>query len=608
MLRPRSLNQRFFYFLLLPVALLLFTMNFVALIYARNTMFDQWREASILKLQRAAHQVDMRLSRVKDRLGVVDHTVGSSFSSEIRECVLNQLREIEGVERVELIEAVQERGRHMPGGVSHGQVRKPGEGRPSQDMGHGHRLTKRIAEVTPPRYDCLVDHETVSVVKELKDDSGNSIGRIEVVMSFPYLIQDVVASTWWGSLRAFIVDEEGRVLICTTHGGRERLGDNEDPLELKTLGALREEPSGTILGEGHPPSEVSGFFRLQEAPWTLVVFAPGKEILAPIIRFRNTFTLVGTALILLVMVLIRFVTAGTVSSIQDVSRAAERIAAGDFEAVLRVRTRDEVGRLVGNFNTMARQLEDRIRLKEALDVAMEIQQSLLPTEAPFIEGLDIAGRSVYCDETGGDYYDFIHFPEHRPGRISVVIGDVIGHGIGAALLMTTVRALLRARMTQPGSLSRAVSDVNTLLCSDTDKTDSFMTLFVLELDTMRRDGCWVRAGHDPAVVYDPLTDRFNELRGQGMALGISSSYAFSEYRYSSWAEGQIIIMGTDGIWEAEDPQGRPFGKERLFDIVRRHRFESSARIVQAVIEDLDSFRGANPQQDDVTLVVVKAVG
>lgn len=382
MLRPRSLNQRFFYFLLLPVALLLFTMNFVALIYARNTMFDQWREASILKLQRAAHQVDMRLSRVKDRLGVVDHTVGSSFSSEIRECVLNQLREIEGVERVELIEAVQERGRHMPGGVSHGQVRKPGEGRPSQDMGHGHRLTKRIAEVTPPRYDSLVDHETVSVVKELKDDSGNSIGRIEVVMSFPYLIQDVVASTWWGSLRAFIVDEEGRVLICTTHGGRERLGDNEDPLELKTLGALREEPSGTILGEGHPPSEVSGFFRLQEAPWTLVVFAPGKEILAPIIRFRNTFTLVGTALILLVMVLIRFVTAGTVSSIQDVSRAAERIAAGDFEAVLRVRTRDEVGRLVGNFNTMARQLEDRIRLKEALDVAMEIQQSLLPTEAP----------------------------------------------------------------------------------------------------------------------------------------------------------------------------------------------------------------------------------
>ena len=137
------------------------------------------------------------------------------------------------------------------------------------------------------------------------------------------------------------------------------------------------------------------------------MIAPGKEILSPMVRLRMYYLMTGTGFIFLILLVIRFVTRGTVSSIRNISRAADKIARGDYGDPLPVKSRDEVGELTRSFNTMALQLEERIRLKEALDVAMEVQQNLLPTQMPKVKGLDIAGKSIYCDETGGDLYDFL---------------------------------------------------------------------------------------------------------------------------------------------------------------------------------------------------------
>jgi phosphoserine phosphatase RsbU/P len=253
---------------------------------------------------------------------------------------------------------------------------------------------------------------------------------------------------------------------------------------------------------------------------------------------------------------------------------------------------------------MAEQLEERIRLKEALDLAMEVQQGLLPREAPKIEGLDIAGKCIYCDETGGDYYDFMEFSE-LDGRIGVVVGDVAGHGIGAALIMATVRSLLRSRVTQPGTLSQVITDVNRLLCLDTSNSMSFMTLFFMLADRLNQKINWVRAGHDPAIIYDASTDSFRELRGSGIALGVDETLSFHEYEYAGWTDDQIIVIGTDGIWETVDDQGEMYGKERLLDLIRRHRDRSAQEIVQTITDALVEFRHTAPQQDDITLVVVK---
>ncbi len=602
MIKVKSLQQRLMLFLLLPVAALLLGMGIVGFIYARNSLLTQWREAAVLKLQRAAHEVDMRLSRPLKWLEMYNDTGGEHFDEHTQEWILEQLRQLEGVVKVELDRVDEERDDPM---VHMHREQHGAQGAMMSGMVQFHRA--RITEITPPRYDTLLQHETVSIISELHDTNGVKLGQLEVVIRFHYLLENLGATGWWQSGRAFLVDNTGKVLVCGDPE-RRQLGENNDPLELATLKAIKEQKSGTILGQGHPPNEVSGFYQLEEAPWSLVMVAPGREILAPIVKFRNYYIVGGSLFVLSILLLIRLVTGRTVSSIKDVSSAAESIAQGDYSAFLPVKTKDEVGQLRQNFNTMVSQLQERMRLKREMNLAMEVQQSLLPQRPPQIVGFDIAGKSIYCDETGGDYYDFIKFPELGQGHMGVAVGDVAGHGIAPALLMTTVRAFLRSRvLTQPEDLADAITDVNRLLCADTAETGNFVTLFFMLIDSGSGKVRWVRAGHEPALVYDPSTDSFSELYGDGIALGVDENWSFEEQIRELWFDSQIVLIGTDGIWESENPQGESFGKRRLKEIIRQHKNKSSEEIVQAVTDALANHRETAPQQDDVTMVVIKKV-
>jgi sigma-B regulation protein RsbU (phosphoserine phosphatase) len=233
---------------------------------------------------------------------------------------------------------------------------------------------------------------------------------------------------------------------------------------------------------------------------------------------------------------------------------------------------------------------------------MEVQQNLLPAAPPPMAGLDIAGKSIYCEETGGDYYDFLDMDDHK---IDVMVGDVAGHGISSALLMTTARAFLRLRAALPGTIKEIVADVNTQLCKDVQDSGQFMTLFYAEIDVRKNHICWVSAGHDPALLFEPATDSFTALSGKGLPLGVDEKAVYDETRHPI-LPGNIIIFGTDGVWEAPNPQGEMFGKDRLQDIVRVHAGHSAHQIVEAVIAAVERFQGANHRrQDDITLTVIK---
>lgn len=337
------------------------------------------------------------------------------------------------------------------------------------------------------------------------------------------------------------------------------------------------------------------------------MIAPGAEILAPVIRFRNYYFAIGGAFIVLVSIYIRWIAGRTAIAIRSVAEAAQKVAQGDTDVSLATRRTDEVGQLVGSFNRMVRQLNEGIRLRQALSLAREVQQSLLPAVPPHVRGLDIAGRSLYCQETGGDYYDFLHFSEWESGRVVIAVGDVVGHGIGAALLMSTARALLRARLLHCAELARVLGEVNRLLCLDTAQNANFITIFLVMLDPDRKHVCWARAGHDPALVYDPVTDTFSQWIGEGVALGVEETHSFQENEFSQWHAGLIILIGTDGIWETESPEGEMFGKDRLHAILRENREASAAEILQAVLDSVRDFRREAPQLDDITLVVVKII-
>lgn len=603
----KSLQKRLAVSLLLPVALLLLAVGILGFAYASQSLFALWREATTLQLQRSAHQIDMRLGSIKEWLQMFHRTAGAGDALAIQEWLIEQLKSQQGVTQVQLNWVQEDCAGENPLKARQ-EKRGPGMGKGMPMMpGRGMMRFKRakIVEITSPQYDSVVEHQTVSLISDLLDANGQVVGKLEVVVRFNYLIQDLMTGQSFKDLKTFLVDRSGRVLTCNVPNGPMRLGEDDDPLAIETVQALQRQPSGTILGEGHPPDQVSGFYRLREAPWSLVVFSPGREVLVPIIRFRIYYVVTGLAFILAILLLMRLVMGRTIASIKRVSAAAEKIAQGRYGAPLPVTTEDEVGQLTRSFNTMVGQLEEGVRLKEALDLAMEIQQSFLPRNAPHVDDLDIAGETIYCDETGGDYYDFLELFQLGDGRLAVAVGDVAGHGIGAALLMTTVRAFLRGRAVHPGSAGEMITDVNRLLCIDTANSGNFVTLFFLFLDAPRRELHWIRAGHDPALVYDPASDSFDELKGSGMALGVDDTFEYRDNLLEEWRDGRLIVIGTDGIWEAENPWGEMYGKDRLRSVMQRNSRLSAEQILRAVIADLNDFRQNAPQNDDITLVVVK---
>ncbi len=244
------------------------------------------------------------------------------------------------------------------------------------------------------------------------------------------------------------------------------------------------------------------------------------------------------------------------------------------------------------------------KIKTSLEDASRIQQTLLPKSDPEVEGYDIAGQSIWCDETSGDYYDFIYPGDWKQEKVGIVVADVIGHGISAALLMTTVRASLRERILSPGNGPDIVSHVNNSLVKDIEQLNLFVTMFYSEIDLNQKCFRWVHAGHESAILYDTIKDDFETLGGDGVPLGIMGDWTYEEAEIQI-ISGQIILIGTDGIKEACNSQGEYFGNDRLMTIIREHAAKPAKDILREVFETLDVFRFPAERKDDETLVIIK---
>jgi len=280
----------------------------------------------------------------------------------------------------------------------------------------------------------------------------------------------------------------------------------------------------------------------------------------------------------------------------------EKVSRGNLNDMVPVITSDEFGYIAGHTNTMIEGLRHRSQLLTSLELAEEVQQNLLPKHPPAIAGVDISGTSLYCDQTGGDYYDFLALPEHRLG---VLVADAADHGIGSALHMTTARAFLKYGASQYDEPAGYIEKVNRYLYQDSSETGRFMTLFFLEIDPSAKRLRWIRAGHDPASLFNPADKTFSELDGEGIALGLTPDYAFQSYTLNGWMPGAIVLIGTDGIREARNVNDEMFGTERLYETVRRHSDESAQQILEKVIRSYQIFQEGVEQEDDVTLVVLK---
>ena len=255
--------------------------------------------------------------------------------------------------------------------------------------------------------------------------------------------------------------------------------------------------------------------------------------------------------------------------------------------------------------TLRRRERERDQLRHSLELAREIQQKLLPKENPGIAGLDVTGKIIYCDETGGDYYDFIDIKHSSSEQLGVVVADVVGHGISSALIMASVRSAIRQRLAMPGSISQIITDVNCQMSEDLADAHQFVTLFYLVVDPDTPTLKWVRAGHEPAILYDPVADDFIELHGSGMALGVDQHFQYEENQKQDFSRGSIVVLATDGVWEARNENGQMFGRTAVYDIIRKNSAASADEIMEAVFSQIKQFLEASKPEDDLTLVVVK---
>ncbi|MGD9300358.1 MAG: SpoIIE family protein phosphatase [Desulfobacterales bacterium] len=352
---------------------------------------------------------------------------------------------------------------------------------------------------------------------------------------------------------------------------------------------------------------IAGQYFVIVVPKSVVMTLP-EEVGQMFVGFSKEQTAITSAAVVLALFLVGIVAFFTsrinTGHILTLVDAWKRLAKGDFSVRLKARMKDERDQLIHAFNEIVPKIEEHMKMSRALGLAQEVQQSLLPQHDPSLPGFDIAGKSLYCDETGGDYYDFIETYLDGQAGLAVVVGDVSGHGVSSALLMATARALIMLRSTMPGEAAGVINDVNRYLSRDTAQTGNFMTFFYCELTTGDSEIRWVRAGHDPALVYDPIADEFHELKGKGMALGLDTRFEYESF-HRRLESGQVIMIGTDGIWEMHNKAGEMFGKAALMEIIRNNHRAPAQKIVASVTQALEQFRGDEAQEDDITLVVIK---
>jgi sigma-B regulation protein RsbU (phosphoserine phosphatase) len=240
------------------------------------------------------------------------------------------------------------------------------------------------------------------------------------------------------------------------------------------------------------------------------------------------------------------------------------------------------------------------RIERELQMAFEVQSSLIPKETPHFLNWEFAAYWQPAREVAGDYYDFI---QKENGKLGLVIADVTDKGMPAALFMALTRSIVRASFNQSKSPARAITMANRLICEDSTG-DMPVTLFLCQFDSNQEEIIYVNAGHNPPLHYHAELDAFSELKRTGMALGVESQVKYNHNSQIVRA-GDFIVFYTDGVIDAITPENEEFGQERFLQVLHDHCSDPPGKIISAVKEAIRDFITYNAPFDDITIVIVR---
>jgi len=249
-------------------------------------------------------------------------------------------------------------------------------------------------------------------------------------------------------------------------------------------------------------------------------------------------------------------------------------------------------------------LLDNARIKRELEIAQEVQQSLLPAQPPVIPGLLVASICVPASNVGGDYYDFF-----SPGDqvLDTVIADVAGHSFGSALLMTEARSVLHAKVNAAYSPARLLAEVNDLLYEDLTRSELLLSMFYARLDINNSTLSYANAGHCRPLLYRSGNGgSFEELDADGLLMGVRVGVYFEE-KTLQMSDEDILCLYTDGITESENSNGEFFGDRRFREVIAEFSHKHPEEIITAVFQNLADFIGHMDLSDDITITIMKVV-
>ena len=350
----QSLQQRLVVFLLIPVCALLLLGGMIGFRYARAIMLDQWQTTAAIKLERAAHDIEMRMKKPIEWIDIFHRSGRRTSNYPDQLWILDQLEHLDGVAHAHL-EWIG--GGSEMRGVDNSSARTDRKSmRREVSFRHG-----RIAGISKPVFNADGKTETVSIHSVLTDGNDAKVADLWVNIRFNYLMADIHKLGWLQSDRAFLVDRSGRFLFRTEAFGNDRtqLGETGDPFERKILQGIQQKKFGILLDAGRPPRNVAGFHNIDLTQWTVVLMAPGRVILKHMYWYRNLYFLGVGLLVLIVLGLLRANLIRIVRPISAIAHAARKVAQGIYETPAIEKTRDEIGQLAESFEVMVAGLKQR---------------------------------------------------------------------------------------------------------------------------------------------------------------------------------------------------------------------------------------------------------
>jgi len=449
-------------------------------------------------------------------------------------------------------------------------------------------------------------------------------------------VEPPMASVGFPSTYAFMFASDANLVIA--HHYRDPTNRNNygtrliETHNLPDVAAAAREGRPSLRYE-YPPGtkKVSGFGRVTDPffRWTVGVGINDADVVAPIWALGWRLAVIGVVIVLLSLGVAYYLSHRITLDLRELTASALRLAEGRFGEKVIVRSRDEVGQLAGAFNAMSvalaerdsmilkqqGELLDRARLEQELSIAGEVQKRLLPQFSPKMTTLDYAGVCKPAYGVSGDYYDFLPL---GPGRIGLLVADVSGKGISAALLAASLQACIRTHApVLRERCGQVMANVNTLIYEATDR-DRFATVFYAVYDDSSRVLHYVNAGHAPPMVFRPTSaaravggtaepaprqDSWVHLDSGSPPVGVFEALPATEQQVQLFP-GDWLVIYSDGLSEAMNDREEEFGADRLMrTVVEAVGAPSAEAMCQQILRAVQEHSRGRAQSDDITLTV-----